>query len=87
MRLGLAGKLDGDLALEDDESVELGDGTVGFRRGRQIDKGVTHGALGARVGRDGHGLAAAVRQSTPKTKRTYTRKSLKKIFNSSSVVA
>jgi len=55
--LGLAGKLDGDLALKDLLARELGDGTLGLSRGRQVDKGVADRAVGARVLGDGNRLA------------------------------
>ena len=54
VRLGLAGKLDGDLTLQNLLARELSDGTLGLAGSRQVDKGVTDGAVGARVLRDGN---------------------------------
>lgn len=56
-RLGLAGKLDGDLAVEDGLAVQLLDGTVGLGGGGHVNEGVADRAGGARVGGDGGGLA------------------------------
>lgn len=56
--LGLAGKLDRDLALENFLARELGDGTLRLGGGRQVDEGVADGAFGARVLGDGDSLAA-----------------------------
>jgi hypothetical protein len=52
VRLGLAGELDRDLALKDLLARELGDGAVGLAGSREVDKGVTDRAVGARVLRD-----------------------------------
>jgi hypothetical protein len=46
-------ELDGDLALEDSFSVQLGDGTLGLSRGGESDEGVADGARGAGIGGDG----------------------------------
>lgn len=53
MGLGLASKLDGDLAVENRLSIQLGDGTIGLGRSGEVDEGIANGAGGARVGRDG----------------------------------
>jgi hypothetical protein len=55
--LGSAGKLDGDLAVEDGLAVELSNGTLGLGWGREGNEGIADGARGARVGGDGRGLA------------------------------
>jgi hypothetical protein len=47
--LGLAGKLDGDLALKDFLAGQLRNGTVSLGRGRKVDEGVANRAFGARV--------------------------------------
>jgi len=60
VRLGLASELDRDLALEDLLARELGDSTVGLGGGREVDKGVTDRAVGARVLRDGNRLTVWV---------------------------
>ena len=57
--LGGAGKLDGDLALEDGLAVELGNGALGLGGGRESNEGVADGAGGARVGGDGNRLTAS----------------------------
>jgi hypothetical protein len=59
VRLGLASKLDRDLALKDLLARELSDGTVGLSGSREVDKGVTDRAVGARVLRDRNGLTKA----------------------------
>lgn len=85
-------KLDGDLALEDGLAVELGDGTLGLRGSGEIDEGVADGAAGTGVDRDGDGftvslLVLIVRLTMMVDDLTYTRNSLKKLFNSASWVA
>jgi hypothetical protein len=55
--LGSAGKLNGDLAVEDGLAIKLSNGTLSLRWCRKGNKGVADGARGARVGRDGCGLA------------------------------
>jgi len=55
-RLRLAGKLDGDLAVEDGLAVQLLDGAIGLGRGGHVNEGVADRASGARVGGDGGGL-------------------------------
>lgn len=57
MGLGSAGKLDGDLAVEDGLAVELSDGTLSLGWGREGDEGVSNGTRGTGVGGDGCGLA------------------------------
>jgi hypothetical protein len=52
-----ASELDGDLAVENSLSVQLGDGTLGLSGGREGNEGVADGARGAGVGWDGRGLA------------------------------
>lgn len=47
--LGLAGKLNGNLALQDFLARELGNGALGLAGGREVDKGVANRAVGARV--------------------------------------
>jgi hypothetical protein len=59
VRLGLAGKLDGDLTLQNLLARELSDGTLSLAGGRQVDEGVTDRAVGARVLRDRNRLAVA----------------------------
>lgn len=49
VRLGLASKLDGDLALKDLLAAELVDGTLSLARGRQVNKGVADGLVRAGV--------------------------------------
>lgn len=56
VRLGLASKLDGDLALQDLLPAELVDGPLGLARGRQVNKGVADRLVRARVLRDRDGL-------------------------------
>jgi hypothetical protein len=56
--LGLASELDRDLAVKDGLAVQLTDGTLGLRGGRDVNEGVTNGASGAGVGGDGSGLTA-----------------------------
>jgi len=51
-RLGLASQLDGDLAVKDVLAVEVGDGALSLRRGRNVNEGVSDGTSGARVGGD-----------------------------------
>ena len=51
-RLGLAGKLHGDLAIQDGLTVQLVDGTLGLRRGGDVNEGVADWASRARVGGD-----------------------------------
>jgi hypothetical protein len=48
-RLGLASKLNGDLALEDLLAGELGNGTLGLTGSRQVDEGVADGAVGTGI--------------------------------------
>lgn len=67
-RLGLAGELDGDLALEDLLAGELSDGALGLAGGREVDEGVTDRAVGARVLRDGNRLTAGRVSVGPTTK-------------------
>lgn len=55
-RLGSAGKLNGNLALENLLAGELSDGTFGFSRGGKIHESVTDRAVGARVLRDRDGF-------------------------------
>lgn len=57
MGLRSAGELDGDLAVKDGLAVELSNGALGLRWGGEGDEGVADGTGGARVGRDGRGLA------------------------------
>jgi hypothetical protein len=57
VRLGGAGKLDGDLAVEDGLAVQLSDGALGLGGSRQSNEGIADRARGARVGGDGGGLA------------------------------
>jgi len=56
VRLGLASELDRDLALENLLAGELSDGTLSLGGSREVDEGVTDGAVGARVLRDGNRL-------------------------------
>lgn len=58
--LGLACKLDRDLAIEDGLAVEFADGTLGLRWSREIDEGVADGARGSWVDRDRDRLAGSV---------------------------
>lgn len=58
VRLGLASKLDGDLALKDLLARKLSDSTLRLAGGRQVDKGITNRAVGARVFRDGNRFTA-----------------------------
>ena len=55
--LGLASKLDGDLALKDLLARELGNGTLRLGGGGQVDEGVADGAFGSWVLGDGDSLA------------------------------
>jgi hypothetical protein len=55
--LGLARKLDGDLAVEDLLTRELSDGTLSLAWGREVDEGIAYGAVGARVLWDRGGFA------------------------------
>jgi hypothetical protein len=55
--LGLASKLDGDLALQDLLARELSNGALSLAGSGQVNKGVADRAVGARVLRDGNGLA------------------------------
>lgn len=77
--LRLAGKLDGDLAVEDGLAVQLLNGAVGLGGGRDVDKSVADRAGGARVGGDGGGLTARLTCQSRSSKlpigkvRTYTR--------------
>jgi hypothetical protein len=57
-RLGLASELDRDLAVKDGLAVQLTDGTLGLRGGRDVNEGVANGTSGAGVGGDGSGLTA-----------------------------
>lgn len=57
MLLRSAGELDRDLALENGLAIQLLDGALGLRGRRQSHEGVANGAVGARVGGDGDGLA------------------------------
>ena len=57
--LGLAGKLDTNLALEDILARQILDSLGGLIGGLQIDKGIANGSVGARV--DGDGGAFAMR--------------------------
>lgn len=56
-RLGFASELNRHLAVENGLSVEVLDGALGLGRGGYVNEGVTDGASGAWVGRDGGGLA------------------------------
>jgi hypothetical protein len=56
-RLGLAGELDRDLALQDLLAGKLGDGALGLGGSGEVDEGVADGAVGAGVLGDGDGLA------------------------------
>lgn len=55
--LGLAGKLDRDLALKYLLAGQLGDRPLGLTRGGKVDKGIPNRAVGARVLGNGDGLA------------------------------
>lgn len=55
--LGLASELDRDLALENLLAGELLDGTLSLGGGREVDKGVADGTVGAGVLGDGDRLA------------------------------
>lgn len=55
-RLGSAGELNRDLSLEDLLAGELSDGTLGLGGGGKIHEGITNGAVGARVLRNGDGF-------------------------------
>lgn len=65
MSLWSAGELDGDLAVEDGLSVQLGDGTLGLSRSGEGDEGISDGARGAGVGWDGRGLASETNMLAP----------------------
>ena len=54
--LGLAGELDGNLAVKDGLAVQLLDSAVGLRGGGDVNEGVADRASGARVGGDRGGL-------------------------------
>lgn len=56
-RLGLAGKLNGNLALENLLAGELLDGTLGLGGSREVDEGVANRTVGTGVLGDGNGLA------------------------------
>ncbi len=55
-RLGLAGELDGDLALEDLLAGELSDGALSLVGCGKVDESIADRAVGTRVLRDGNGL-------------------------------
>ena len=59
--LGLARKLDRDLAIEDLLARELSDGTLSLAWGREVDKGIAYRAVGARVLWDRGGFTAGRR--------------------------
>jgi hypothetical protein len=54
---GLAGELDGDLALKDALAVQSSNGTLGFSWRREVDEGIANWTGGARVDRNGDGFA------------------------------
>ena len=56
-RLRLAGKLNGDLALQNLLAAKLGDGALGLSGGGEVDEGVANRSVGARVLGNGDGLA------------------------------
>lgn len=58
-RLGLASELDGNLAVKDGLAIQLTDGTLSLRGGRDVNKGVTDGTSGAGVGGNGSSLTVA----------------------------
>jgi len=58
-RLGLAGELDRNLAVEDGLAVQLADGALGLRGSRDVNEGVANRTSGARVGGDGSCLTVA----------------------------
>lgn len=58
-RLGLASELDGNLAVKDGLAIQLTDGALSLRGGRDINKGVTDRTSGAGVGGDGSSLTVA----------------------------
>jgi hypothetical protein len=59
--LGLACKLDRDLALEDLLSGQLSDGTLSLSRGGEVDEGIADGTVGTRVLGNGDRLAGYMR--------------------------
>ena len=89
--LRFAGLLNGDLALEDGLSVEFGDGALGLSWSGEIYKSIPYRAGSTRVGGNGDSLTVARGQKLHSRKDhkgwAYTRKSLKKVFSSPSVVA
>lgn len=56
--LRLPSELDGDLTLQNLLARKFGDGALGLAGGRQVDEGVTDGAVSARVLRDRNRLTA-----------------------------
>ena len=56
----LAGKLNGNLALENLLAGELLDGTLGLGGSREVDEGVANGTVGTGVLGDGNGLAGGL---------------------------
>jgi hypothetical protein len=56
--LRLARKLDRDLAVKNLLARELGDGALSLAWSREVDEGITYGAVGARVLWDRGGFAA-----------------------------
>jgi hypothetical protein len=55
--LRLPSELNGDLTLQNLLARKFGDGALGLGGGRQIDEGITDGAVSARVLRNGNRLA------------------------------
>ena len=68
--LGLARKLDRDLAIEDLLARELSDGTLSLAWGREVDKGIAYRAVGARVLWDRGGFTERRRMSASGFKRS-----------------
>ena len=64
VRLGLASKLDRDFALENFLTGELSDSTLSLAWGRQVDKGISDRAVGARVLWDGGGFTMGIKTLT-----------------------
>lgn len=58
-RLGLAGQLNGNLALEDLLAGELLNSTLGLGGSREVDEGVANGTVGTGVLGNGDGLAGS----------------------------
>lgn len=56
-RLRLAGKLNRNLALQNLLAAKLGNSALGLSGGREVDEGVANRSVGARVLRNGDGLA------------------------------